>query len=118
MDGGRDPVASPGSRSRSPGDAEPRVLLEVVELSKSYGPVRAVRELSLDVRVGEVHAICGHNGAGKSTLVKTLVGLVRPGEGVIRLDGVELSLRNPLDAQAHGIALVNQELSLVPELSV
>ena len=96
----------------------PQVLLEVVDLSKSYGPVRAVRGLSLDVRVGEVHAICGHNGAGKSTLVKALVGLVRPDEGVIRFDGQELSLRNPHDAQAHGIALVNQELSLVPELSV
>jgi ABC-type sugar transport system ATPase subunit len=94
------------------------VLLEVVGLSKSYGPVRAVRDLSLDVRAGEVHAICGHNGAGKSTLVKALVGLVRPDEGVIRFDGQELSLRNPHDAQAHGIALVNQELSLVPELSV
>jgi ABC-type sugar transport system ATPase subunit len=80
--------------------------------------VRAVQNLSLDVRVGEVHAICGHNGAGKSTLVKTLVGLVKPDEGVIRFDGQELSLRNPQDAQAHGIALVNQELSLVPELSV
>jgi ABC-type sugar transport system ATPase subunit len=68
--------------------------------------------------VGEVHAICGHNGAGKSTLVKALVGLVRPDEGVIRFDGKEVSLRNPHDAQAHGIALVNQELSLVPELSV
>ncbi len=65
-----------------------------------------------------MHAICGHNGAGKSTLVKALVGLVRPDEGVIRFDGEELSLRNPQDAQAHGIALVNQELSLVPELSV
>ena len=113
MNGERDPVNSSGSRSRSED-----VLLEVVDLSKSFGPVRAVRELSLDVRVGEIHAICGHNGAGKSTLVKSLVGLVRPDEGSIRLDGEELSLRNPLDAQAHGIALVNQELSLVPELSV
>ena len=65
-----------------------------------------------------MHAICGHNGAGKSTLVKALVGLVKPDAGVIRFDGEELSLRNPQDAQAHGIALVNQELSLVPELSV
>ena len=80
--------------------------------------MRAVRGLSLDVRAGEVHAICGHNGAGKSTLVKALVGLVKPDEGVIRFDGEELSLRNPHEAQAHGIALVNQELSLVPELSV
>ncbi len=118
MDGERDPVTSAGSRSRSIDEPGGRVLLEVAGLSKSYGPVRAVRELSFDVRVGEVHAVCGHNGAGKSTLVKTLVGLVRPDEGVIRLDGAELSLRNPLDAQAHGIALVNQELSLVPELSV
>jgi ABC-type sugar transport system ATPase subunit len=116
MSGERDPAAlSPGSRS--PSD-DRQVLLEVVGLSKSYGPVRAVQNLSLDVRVGEVHAICGHNGAGKSTLVKTLVGLVKPDEGVIRFDGQELSLRNPQDAQAHGIALVNQELSLVPELSV
>src|SRR4029078_8371514 len=94
------------------------VILEVVDFSKSFGPVRAVRNLSLDVRVGEVHAICGHNGAGKTTLVKALVGLVKPDEGVIRFDGKEISLRNPHDAQAHGIALVNQELSLVPELSV
>jgi ABC-type sugar transport system ATPase subunit len=115
----RDPAAvASGSRSASrDGRVEP-VLLEVVDLSKSYGPVRAVRGLSLDVRVGEVHAICGHNGAGKSTLVKTLVGLVRPDDGVIRFEGQELSLRNPQEAQAHGIALVNQELSLVPELSV
>ncbi len=93
-------------------------MLEVADLSKSFGPVHAIRGLSLDVRAGEVHAVCGHNGAGKSTLVKSLVGLVRPDEGVIRFEGQELSLRNPQDAQAHGIALVNQELSLVPELSV
>ena len=93
-------------------------MLEVVDLSKSFGPVRAVRGLSLDVRAGEVHAVCGHNGAGKSTLVKALVGLVKPDEGVIRFEGEEISLRNPHDAQSYGIALVNQELSLVPELSV
>jgi ABC-type sugar transport system ATPase subunit len=117
MSGERDPAAvTTGSRSSA--SAERPVLLEVVDVSKSYGPVRAVRGLSLDVRAGEVHAICGHNGAGKSTLVKSLVGLVKPDEGVIRFDGQELSLRGPHDAQAHGIALVNQELSLVPELSV
>ena len=118
MSGERDPADC----ARIPFSLDDRpaapVLLEVVDFSKSYGPVRAVRGLSLDVRVGEVHAICGHNGAGKSTLVKALVGLVRPDEGVIRFDGEELSLRNPHEAQAHGIALVNQELSLVPELSV
>ena len=119
MSGERDPAAgSAGSRSASEDQFGPAILLQVIDLSKSYGPVKAVRGLSLDVRVGEVHAICGHNGAGKSTLVKSLVGLVRPDEGMIRLDGQELSLRNPHEAQGHGIALVNQELSLVPELSV
>jgi ABC-type sugar transport system ATPase subunit len=118
MNGERGPESSSGSRSRSADASTAPTLLEVTGLSKSYGPVRAVRDLSFDVGVGEVHAVCGHNGAGKSTLVKALVGLVKPDEGTIRVDGVELSLRNPLDAQAHGIALVNQELSLVPELSV
>jgi ABC-type sugar transport system ATPase subunit len=114
----RDPEPDSGSRSPQPEAVSPRVLLEVTDLSKSFGPVRAVQGLSLDVRAGEVHAVCGHNGAGKSTLVKALVGLVKPDEGTIRFGGEEISLRNPLDAQGHGIALVNQELSLVPELSV
>src|SRR6188474_217612 len=118
MDGERDPATTPGSRSPLVDAPVSPVILEVVDFSKSFGPVRAVRSLSLDVREGEVHAICGHNGAGKSTLVKALVGLVKPDEGVIRFDGQELTLRNPHEAQAHGIALVNQELSLVPELSV
>ena len=118
MSGERGPASSAGSRSSSDESPGAQVLLEVEGVSKSYGPVRAIHDLTLDVRAGEVHAICGHNGAGKSTLVRTLVGLVRPDSGVIRFEGVELSLRNPQDAQAHGIALVNQELSLVPELSV
>src|SRR4029077_16349281 len=112
------PAPTSGSRSDPVDAPAQRVVLEVVDLSKSFGPVRAVRGLSIDVRIGEVHAVCGHNGAGKSTLVKALVGLVKPDEGGIRFDGEELTLRNPHDAQAHGIALVNQELSLVPELSV
>src|SRR5581483_9465699 len=99
MTNARDPAAAAaGSRAPSDGPGAAPPLLEVVDVTKSYGPVRAVHRLSLDVRVGEVHAICGHNGAGKSTLVKMLVGLVRPDEGTIRFDGAELSLRNPLDA--------------------
>jgi len=118
LNGERDPAPTSGSRSSLADAAPARVVLEVENLSKSFGPVHAVRGLSLDVRAGEVHAVCGHNGAGKSTLVKTLVGLVRPDEGVIRFDGAELAPRNPQEAQSYGIALVNQELSLVPQLSV
>ena len=116
-DEGRDPAAA-GSRTASPGEPGERPLLEVVGLSKAYGAVQAISGLTLDVRAGEVHAICGHNGAGKSTLVKALVGLVRPDAGELRFAGEELVLRNPQDAQARGIAIVNQELSLVPALSV
>ena len=98
MNGARDPETTSGSRPPAADPPAARVVLEVDGLSKSFGPVRAVRGLSLDVRAGEVHAVCGHNGAGKSTLVKTLVGLVRPDEGVIRFEGEELSLRNPQHA--------------------
>src|ERR1700730_18318161 len=87
-------------------------------LSESYGAVRALREVSLSFRTGEVHGICGHNGAGKSTLVKSLVGLTRPDAGAIRIDGAEVHLHGPQHAQSLGIAIVDQELSLVPALSV
>ena len=69
MDGERDPATLSGSRLPLVEPSVASVILEVVDFSKSFGPVRAVRSLSLDVRKGEVHAICGHNGAGKSTLV-------------------------------------------------
>jgi ABC-type sugar transport system ATPase subunit len=95
-----------------------RPLVEVDALSKSYGAIRALRDVSLSFRPGEVHGICGHNGAGKSTLVKSLVGLTRPDSGTIRIDGEEVHLHGPQHAQAHGIAIVDQELSLVPALSV
>src|SRR6185437_13294893 len=75
-------------------------------------------EVSLSFRTGEVHGICGHNGAGKSTLVKSLVGLTRPDSGAIRIDGEEVHLHGPQHAQSLGIAIVDQELSLVPALSV
>lgn len=95
-----------------------RALLEVDGLSKSYGVIQALRSVSLSIYPGEVHAICGHNGAGKSTLVRSLVGLTRPDAGAIRIDGQEVHLRGPQHAQMHGIAIVDQELSLVPALSV
>jgi ABC-type sugar transport system ATPase subunit len=103
-----------GSAGQSPG----RPLLQVQNISKRYGSVRALRDVSFDLRQGEIHGLCGHNGAGKSTLVKIITGLVEPDTGTIEIEGEPVSLRTPLQAQAHGIALVDQELSLAPDLSV
>jgi ABC-type sugar transport system ATPase subunit len=93
-------------------------LIEVHKASKSYGAVRALRDVSFDVRPGEVHGLCGHNGAGKSTLVKILVGLERPTEGEIRVRGDVVHFNGTADAQRQRIGVVDQELSLVPQLTV
>lgn len=99
-----------------PGDDQPLIRLEAV--SRSFGAVRAVDAVSFDVCRGEVHGLCGHNGAGKSTVVKMLFGLLRPDSGQISIEGENVVLNSPQEAQAHGNALVDQELSVVPSLSV
>jgi ABC-type sugar transport system ATPase subunit len=93
-------------------------LLEVRQVSKSYGAIKALDDLSFDLRSGEIHALLGHNGAGKSTLVKVICGLVEPGSGSFRVEGQDVDIQSAQDAKALGIALVDQELSLVPVLSV
>ncbi|MFL6804663.1 MAG: sugar ABC transporter ATP-binding protein [Xanthobacteraceae bacterium] len=93
-------------------------VLGVRGLTKSFGPITALRDVSLDFRAGEIHAICGENGAGKSTLVKILTGVYAPDAGTIVIDGQPVSVVNPRQAQELGIALVAQELSLCPDLSV
>src|SRR6185436_520940 len=92
--------------------------LTVEGLSKSFGSVRALRDVSLSLRAGEIRAICGENGAGKSTLVKLLMGIFMPDAGSIAIDGVRQTMRGPQYAQALGLGLVAQELSLAPRLSV
>jgi ABC-type sugar transport system ATPase subunit len=94
------------------------LLLSVRHASKSYGAVRALDDASIDLTSGEILGLCGHNGAGKSTLVKILTGQVRPDSGEIVMRGEQLEMRNPLQAQSHGIVIVDQELSLAPDLSV
>lgn len=97
-------------------DAVPRLSLR--DLSLSFGPIHAVRGVSMDIAPGEVHGLCGHNGAGKSTLIKTLAGILTPDEGEIRIDGQPQTFASPRDAQRAGVACVDQELSLVPSLSI
>jgi ribose transport system ATP-binding protein len=87
-------------------------------VSKRFGATRALHRVDLEVRPGEVLALVGENGAGKSTLMKVLSGAHAPDEGEMRLDGEPYRPRNPLDARRHGIAMIYQELSLAPHLSV
>ncbi|MBE1488440.1 sugar ABC transporter ATP-binding protein [Plantactinospora soyae] len=85
---------------------------------KSFGAVHALVDVRLELRSGEVHALVGENGAGKSTLVKILAGVHAPDAGELTLDGVPLALTGPADARAAGIAVIYQEPTLFPDLSV
>jgi ABC-type sugar transport system ATPase subunit len=87
-------------------------------LARSFGGVPAVRDVSFTVGAGEIHALCGHNGAGKSTVVKMLSGQLAPDSGRILLAGQPAELGSRQAAQRLGIALVDQELSVVPALTV
>ena len=93
-------------------------LLEGDRLSKSFGAVAALKDVSFSLAAGEIRALCGENGAGKSTLVKLLMGVNHPDSGRILIDGTPRLLRTPQVAQQFGLAMVAQELSLAPHLSV
>jgi ABC-type sugar transport system ATPase subunit len=101
-----------------PRPAPPRVHLELRDVAKRFGAVRALEGVSLDIHGGQVHGLCGHNGAGKSTLMKVLTGLVNPDAGSVRIDGEDVGIRGTKGAQALGIAIVDQELGIVPALTV
>jgi ribose transport system ATP-binding protein len=93
-------------------------LLRLESISKSFGPVRALRDVSLDIRAGEVLALIGENGAGKSTLMKVLSGAHHPDSGGITMGGQALALSDPGAARRAGIAMIYQELTLAPHLTV
>jgi ABC-type sugar transport system ATPase subunit len=95
-----------------------RARLQVSGLSKRYGSVQALDDVGFEVAAGETMALLGENGAGKSTLVKVLSGLVTPDSGTISVDGRVVSLRSSQQSQSAGIAVVQQEYSSVPNLSV
>ena len=93
-------------------------LLQMAGITKSFGATRALRGVDLEVGAGEVLALVGENGAGKSTLMKVLSGAHAPDSGQMWLDGKEYAPRSPLDARRDGVAMIYQELSLAPDLSI
>lgn len=92
--------------------------LRVVDVHKEFGATRALRGVSMEVAPGEGHALIGENGAGKSTLMKILSGALRPDRGTMELDGEPFAPASPLHARRGGVAMIHQELTLAPHLSV
>ncbi len=93
-------------------------LLEVRNLSKNFGPVQALNDLTMHVGAGEVVALAGDNGAGKTTLIKAISGVYRPSSGSIHLAGEEVSFSSPQEARERGIETIYQDLALADNLSI
>src|SRR5580698_6538918 len=87
-------------------------------ISKSFGEVRVLDGIDFSVAGGEIHALVGENGAGKSTLMKIISGAHSADSGTILIDGEAVTMRSPRDAEALGIAIIHQELNMIPQLSV
>jgi ribose transport system ATP-binding protein len=93
-------------------------VLEVVEVTKVFGGVRALDTVSFTLRPGEIHALVGENGAGKSTLIKVLTGVYRPDRGQVRYRGEPVVFTSPIQAQQSGISTIYQEVNLIPLMSL
>lgn len=94
------------------------ILLKMVHIDKKFPGVHALRDVSLELRKGEVHALLGENGAGKSTLINVLGGVISPNAGEIYINGKKMSIGSVIDAQRAGIAVIHQELVLVPYMTI
>jgi ribose transport system ATP-binding protein len=96
----------------------PPPLLQLTDIAKSFGAVRALRSGQLELRAGEIHALAGENGAGKSTLMNIIDGILQPDSGSIRIDGHPVRIDSPAMAQRLGIGFVHQEIALCADISV
>ncbi|MGN6543645.1 MAG: ATP-binding cassette domain-containing protein, partial [Aureliella sp.] len=93
-------------------------VLKLRDISKSFGAVRALEGVSLELAAGEVHALVGENGAGKSTLIKIITGAYEPDSGEVEIAGRRVTDFDPLTAKALGVAVVYQQPTLFPDLSI
>jgi simple sugar transport system ATP-binding protein len=92
-------------------------VLELGNVSKHFGAIQAVSDVSLSLEAGEVTGLMGDNGAGKSTLVKMIAGNFPPSQGTMKMDGLDLVMHRPVDARRHGIEIVHQDLALCDKLT-
>jgi simple sugar transport system ATP-binding protein len=92
-------------------------VLELSSISKNFGAIQALQEVSLNLQEAEVLGLMGDNGAGKSTLVKIIAGNFRPSHGTIRIEGQEVHFHRPVEAREHGIEIVYQDLALCDNLT-
>jgi ABC-type sugar transport system ATPase subunit len=99
-------------------DKENNLILKIEEIYKHYGGVKALNNVSFDVRYGEVHGLVGENGAGKSTLIKILGGIIQRDRGRIVYKGEKIEFDNPHDSQNKAIAVIHQEPAMLPHLSI
>ncbi len=95
-----------------------QIAVSVKGIAKSFGGTRILDDIAIDIAVGSVHALVGENGAGKSSVGKIIGGYYTPDEGTVTVFGTEVKRFTPRDALGHGIAMIHQELQLVPELNV
>src|SRR6476620_1758812 len=101
-----------------PGLHKGEPLVQMINIGKTYGAIRALKGINLTVNAGEVTCVLGDNGAGKSTLIKIIAGLHPHNEGTMKVDGKEVSFSSPRDSLAHGIATVYQYLAVVNLMEV
>jgi ABC-type sugar transport system ATPase subunit len=94
------------------------ILLEMEHIKKEFPGVQALKDVSFQLRAGEVHALLGENGAGKSTLIKILGGIYPANSGAIRINGTPVTIASVQDAQKNGVSVIHQELVLVPHMTV
>lgn len=99
-------------------DIESSTLVRIAAVSKGFPGVQALRDTSITLLAGEIHALVGENGAGKSTLIKVLTGVYEPDSGEIEISGKPSEIDSPIKAQKSGIATIYQEFTLVPQLPV
>lgn len=98
--------------------SDKQTVLELSNISKSFPGVKALDDVSIKIERGKVHAIMGENGAGKSTLMKIMTGVYKKDSGEIKINGIPIDIRNPIEAKKYGISIIYQELALVPHMSI